>query len=89
MVMAVEAVRHRPEDLVEPAVALLCLPAVSLDPRGHQVEGVGFQVYGMALGVSATAHESGVPEYLQVLGDGLKGHVVGLGEFVDGGVGDR
>src|SRR5690606_16738134 len=37
-------VRHRREDGVEAPVALLRLPAVSLDPLGHEVEDLRLQV---------------------------------------------
>ena len=83
-----DVVRHRPEDVVEAAVALLGLAAVALDPLGHQVEDLRFEVHRAALGVPAAAHQAGVLEHLEVLGDGLDGHVVRRGELVDGGVPD-
>ena len=47
-----DVVRHRPEDVVEAAVALLGLAAVALDPLGHQVEDLRFEVDRTALGLA-------------------------------------
>ena len=77
------------QDVVEPAVALLGLAPVALDPLGHQVEDLRFEVHRAALGLPAAADQAGVLEHLEVLGHGLHGHVVGRGELVHGGVGDR
>ena len=38
------------QDGVQPAVALLGLPAVTLDPRGHQVEDLRLQMHRAAVG---------------------------------------
>src|SRR5262249_9026042 len=79
-------VGHGREDVVEAAVALLDLAPVALDPCGHEVEDLRFEVNGAALGVAAPAHHAGVLQHLEMLGDGLQGDVVRRGEVVDGGV---
>jgi hypothetical protein len=88
-VMGGSGVRHRAQDVVETAVALLGLPPVTLDPLGHQLEDIRLEVHRAALGLPAPADQAGVLQHLQVLGDGLDGHVVGRGELVDRGVADR
>ena len=74
------------QDVVEAPVALLGLAPVPLDPLGHEVEHLRFEVHRAALGVPRAAHQAGVLEHPQVLGHGLDGHVVGLGQLVDRGV---
>ncbi len=83
-----DVVWHRPEDLVEAAAALLGLPAVPLDPLGHEVEDLRLEVHGASLGVAGAAHQTGVLEHLEVLGDRLDRDVVRLGELVDRRVGE-
>ncbi len=77
---------HLGEHVVEALVALLGLASVALDPLGHQVEHLGFEVTRPPLGVPALADEPGVGEHLDVLGHGLDGDVVGIGQLPDGGV---
>ncbi len=79
-------IRHGTKDPVEAPVALLRLAAVALDPFGHEVEHLCFEVNGAALGVTAPADDTGVLEHPEVLGDGLHGHVIGLGKLADDGV---
>ena len=83
-----DVVRHGPEDLVQAAVTYLGVSRVALDPLGHQVEDLRFEVHRSALGFPGAAHQTGVLEHLEVLGDGLDGHLIGLGELIDGGVRD-
>jgi len=78
----------RAKEIVEAPVALLGLSAVPLDPFGHQVEDLRFEVNRAALRLPGAADQAGVLQHLEVLGDGLDGHVVGLGELVDAGVAD-
>jgi predicted TIM-barrel fold metal-dependent hydrolase len=52
------------EDVVQTAVALLGLAAVALDPTGHEVEHLGFQVHGAALCLAAAADQAGILEDL-------------------------
>ena len=79
---------HLGEDGVEALVALLGLLAVALDPLGHQVEDLRLEVARPPLGVLALAHEAGVGEHLDVLGDRLDGDVVGIGQLPHRGVAD-
>ena len=81
-----DVVGHGAQHVVEAAVPVLGLAAVALDPRRHQVEDLRLEVDRAALGVPAAADEAGVLEHPEVLGDGLDGDVVGLGQLVDGGV---
>ena len=74
---------------VEALVALFCPSAIALDPGGHQVEHLRFQVDGSGLCLAALGHQAGVLEHLQVLGDRLHADLVRLGQLVDRGVGDR
>src|SRR5262245_25765794 len=53
-------VGHRTKDLVEAAVALLGLPAVPLDPLGHQIEHLRFEMDRATLRLASAAHEAGV-----------------------------
>jgi hypothetical protein len=74
------------EEVVESAVALLGLLPVALYPLRHEVEHLGFQVHRASLGLPGAAHQARVLEHLEVLRDGLHGHVVGLGQLAHGGV---
>ena len=49
----------------------------------HRVEPFGADRVQAPLAVRADRDEAGVPEHLQVLGDGLLGHVELLGDLVD------
>ena len=80
---------HAGQHGVQPAEALLRLAPVALDPLGHQVEHLGFQVTGPTLRVALLGDQAGVLQHLEVLGDGLDGHVVRCGELADRGVTDR
>ena len=62
---------------------------VPLDPLRHEVEHLRLQVHRAALCLPAAADQAGVLEHLQVLGDGLEGHVVRRGDRVDRGVAHR
>ena len=53
-------VLHLGEDGIEALEALLGLSAVALDPLGHQVEHLCFQVHRAALGLPAAAHQAEV-----------------------------
>ena len=77
------------QQVVEAAVPLLGLALVSLDPFGHQVEDLRFEMHGTALRVTAARHEPGVLEHPQVLRDRLHRDLVRLGQLVDGRIGDR
>ena len=68
------------------SVTLLGLAPVALDPLGHQVEHLGFQVHGPALGLPGPGHQARLLEHLEVLGDGLEADVVRRREGTDGGV---
>ena len=74
---------------VQAAVALLGGAPVALDPARHQLQHLGFQVHRPPLGVAAAADQPGVLQHLQVLGDRLHAHLVGLRELADRGVPDR
>ena len=80
---------HLGEHGVQAPVALLGRAPVPLDPAGHQVQHLGFEVHRPALGVAAAADQPGLLQHLQVLGDRLHAHLVGLGELADRGVPDR
>ena len=81
----VESGEHR----VEAREALLGPALVPLDPLGHEVEHLRFQVHRAALCLPAAADQAGVLEHLEVLGDGLEGHLVGRRDRVDRGVAHR
>ena len=55
---------------IEPAVSLLGLPPVSLDPGGHEVEDFGLEVSWPALRILAVAHQSCIFQHPEVLGHG-------------------
>src|SRR5260221_11467318 len=74
------------QDGVETVVALLGLSAVPLDPLGHQVEDLRFEMARPPLGVFALADQAGVGQHLDVLGHGLDGDVVGISQLPDRGV---
>ena len=89
VVVRIGAVGHRPEEVVEAAIALLGLAAVALDPFGHQVEDLRFEVHRPALGVAGVRLTRPASlEHPEVLGDGLDADVVGSRELGDGGVTD-
>src|SRR5699024_3432435 len=71
---------------VETTEPILCLLPVAFDPLGHQVEDLGLQVAWPALGVPATADDTGVLEHFDVLGHRLHADVVRFGQLVDRGV---
>jgi hypothetical protein len=77
---------HGLEDIVKAAVALLGQTPIPLYPFGHQIEHLRLQMHGPALGLSGTTDQTGLLEDFEVLGDRLNCHVVGLGEFQDGGI---
>ena len=84
----VDVVGHRPEQGVEAGVTLLRLKPVTLDPLGHQVKHLGFEVHRVGLGGACAADEPGVLQHPQVFVHSLDGDVVGLCQFADRGVGD-
>ena len=85
----VGVIGHVAQQGVEAAVPLLGLALVALDPFGHQVEDLRFEMHGTALRVAGARHEPGVLEHPQVLRHRLHRDLVRLGELVDGGIGDR
>jgi hypothetical protein len=80
---------HAGQDGVQAAVTVLRLLSIAVDPAGHQLEHLGFQVPGAALRVPAVGDQAAVLEHLEVLGDGLDGHLIRRGQLVDGRVTDR
>ena len=80
---------HLGEHGVQAAVALLGGAPVPLDPLRHQLQHLGFEVHRPPLGVTAAADQPGVLQHLQVLGDRLHAHLIGLRELADRGVPDR
>ena len=72
---------------VEALVALPRPAAGTARSTGHEVEHLRFEVDGATLGLLRAAHQAGVLQHLQVLGDGLERHVVGRSQLVDRGVG--
>jgi hypothetical protein len=77
---------HGSEYGIQPAVSLLGLLAVSLDPGSHEVEHLGFQVPRAALRILAATDQSGVFQHLEVLRHSLHRHVVRGGELAYRGV---
>ncbi len=70
-------VGHVREDVIETLESVLGLEAVSLDPLGHEVEHLRFEMDRLAVGVTAATDESGVLEDTEMFGDGLLGHLLG------------
>jgi hypothetical protein len=60
---------HLGEDDVQALVALLGRLAVALDPLRHQVEHLRLEMARPPLGIPRLAHQTGVGEHPDVLGD--------------------
>ena len=73
-----DVVRHRPEDVVKGAVALLGLASLALDLLRHQVEGLILKVHCASLSLTTSAHRTRFAQHSEVLGHGLDGSASSL-----------
>jgi hypothetical protein len=79
---------HSGKYRIESAVSFLGLPAVSLDPRGHQVEYLCLEVPRAALRILTAAHQPSIFQHLEVFRHSLNRDIVRGGQLAHRGIPD-